>query len=460
MILARMLGEVEAGQYFIALVVVFLLKIVSDMGVDLAFVKQYPEETEEGKSNLLKSAFAIRVLSCTLVTLLYLLVERSQIISFVNDISHLTLPTLILYWMHSFRELLLRLLQAEKIFTVYAGVQVLAAILKVALVLSLLLLAPFTVGKVLGIEILSFGASIAYAAYRIKDKLLSVVTAKLKGGIELLKFGYPLYLNAVLNLGNERVSQYIVAGFGGPIAMAFFGFAERLADAGTRLFDSFANVYYPTQTNHFAKGEKSGATHMAEKSLMWVSFVITSAIVGFTILREPVMLIFFSEKYLSAANAAAMFFGVLLFRSTQTLMGYYGVAAGMKFLPVRVSLVSSVVNIILCLYLFKKYDYEGAIAALVVTQLLMNALYYTWLRKAGFIINIKPAATVCAICAASVVVVYLLSEKFIISLFVFPVFVALCLVALPELRKDLLNLSQMTREFLRTKSDKSTPDNA
>lgn len=452
MFLARVLEQETMGLYFIALMVVFLLKIVSDMGVDLAFVKQYPEESEEGKSNLLRSAFAIRTLSCTAVSIIYILVERSGIVSFINDIAHITTLTLAMYWMHSFRELLLRLLQAEQIFTVYAGVQVLAAILKALLVLALLLVSDVSVSMVLMVEAFAFAASIVYAAMRIREKLVAAFKAKLLGGGDLLKFGYPLYLNALLNLGNEKVSQYIVAGFGGPVTMALFGIAERLSDAGTRLFESFANVYYPSQTANFAKNDKDKATDMAVQSLMWVGFVITSAIVGFTILREPVMKIFFTEKYLSTANAAAMFFGVLLLRSTQTLMGYFGVAAGLKFLPVRVSIVSSVFNIITCFIAFKMYGYQGAIAALLATQLLMNILYHYWLGKAGFPINVKPVLTICAICIFSVLLTYLFGNYFFLTLFIFPAFVAACLLALPELRSDLFGFVSKARTFVQTKT--------
>jgi len=172
MFLARVLDEVTMGLYFIALMVVFLLKIVSDIGVDLAFVKQYPEESEEGKSSLLRSAFAIRTISCTIVSIIYVLVEHSGAVSFINDIAHVTALTLTMYWMHSFRELLLRLLQAEQIFTVYAGVQVLAAILKALLVLVLLAFNEVTVNMVLLVEALAFAASIGYASVRIHDSAM------------------------------------------------------------------------------------------------------------------------------------------------------------------------------------------------------------------------------------------------------------------------------------------------
>jgi len=187
---------------------VFLLKIISDMGVDLAFVKQYPEETREGKDNLLRSAFAIRIISCSLISIIYILVERSGTVSFINDIAHVTTLTLAMYWMHSFRELFLRLLQAEQIFTVYAGVQVLAAILKAILVMALLMFDSVSVNMVLSVEAFAFAASIVYAGVRIKGNLAAALTAKFQGGGDLVRFGYPLYLNALLNLpGSSNLLQ-------------------------------------------------------------------------------------------------------------------------------------------------------------------------------------------------------------------------------------------------------------
>ena len=436
MFLARLLDKESMGLYFIALMVTFLLKLLSDLGVDLAFVKQYPEESAQGKSNLLRSALAIRVISCILVSSLYIAIEASGTIPFINLISDYTTLTLLLYWMHSFREILLRLLQAEQKFNIYAGTQVLAASLKAVMVFGLVFLTSVNVQLVLTIEIIAFLASITYVGYKIKDTLWAAFKAKFGGGAEIMKFGYPLYLNALLNLGNERVSQYIVAGYGGPLAMAYFGMAERLADAGTRLYESFVNVYYPTQTTYFAENKTREAQKFADRSMLWIAFIITAGIVAFTIIREPVILILFSEKYISVANAAALFFGVLLLRSLQTIMGYFGVAAGEKFLPVKVSLVSSVVNIALCYFLFMKYGYQGAIAALVVTQLLMNILYFVWLRKSGFVLSIQPIAIICICCIIAVGGVYLLDDHMLLSTLLFPFFIIACLAILPQLRSD------------------------
>lgn len=444
------------GLYFIAVMVTFLLKLLSDLGVDLAFVKKYPEETDSGRNSLLKSAIGIRFTSCIAVSLLYWIVESSGTVSFINLIADVTVLTLTLYWMHSFRELILRLLQAEQKFSVYAGTQVLAALLKAAMVVSLLAISNVTLKHVLLIEVIAFLASIIYAASRVRERLYLAFNTSFQGGREILKFGYPLYLNALLNLGNERVSQYIVAGLGGPFVMAYFGVAERLADAGTRLFEAFVNVYYPTQTQYFAENKPTQATEFANRSLLWICFIIGSGIVTFATIREPVIKLFFSAKYVSVADAATMFFAVLLLRSLQTIMGYFGVAAGQKFLPVKVSLVSSVFNIIICYLLFLRYGYEGAIAALVLTQLLMNLLYFYWLKHSGHTLNVTPVVLIALFSLGATATIFYLSEFFLLSMIVFPSFILACFLTLPELRADsILGWHKLT-DFLNTRSRPKT----
>ena len=218
--------------------------------------------------------------------------------------------------------------------------------------------------------------------------------------------------------------------------MAYFGMAERLADAGTRLFESFVNVYFPAQTQHFADDKPAEATVFANRSMLWICFIIGSGIVGFATLREPIIKIFFSSKYVSVADAATMFFAVLLLRSLQTIMGYFGVAAGQKFLPVKVSLVSSVFNIITCYLLFIRYGYEGAIASLVATQFLMNCLYFYWLRRAGYQLSITPVILILLLTTGATATIFYLSENLILSMMVFPFFVFACFLVLPELRSD------------------------
>ena len=72
MVLIRMLDKVSMGAYFIALIVMMLLVLLSDMGVDLALVKKYPEEDETGRASLVFSAFILRICVCAFFSVLFL----------------------------------------------------------------------------------------------------------------------------------------------------------------------------------------------------------------------------------------------------------------------------------------------------------------------------------------------------------------------------------------------------
>ena len=107
--------------------------------------------------------------------------------------------------------------------------------------------------------------------------------------------------------------------------------------------------------------------------------------------------------------------------------------------------------------MFKAYGYQGAIAALLITQLLMNVLYHYWLGKAGFPIDVKPVLIICAVCIISVILTYALGNHFFLSLFIFPVFIIACIWALPTLKKDLFGFLEKAILFAQNKtSDKRT----
>ena len=367
MLLIRMLDKESMGAYFIALIIMMLLVLLSDMGVDLALVKKYPEEDETGKASLVFTAFILRVSFCAVFSGLFLFLVSFENIPLLGEVAHVAGPLLLFYLLQSLRLLLLRILQAGQLFGAYAGTQLLAAALKVVLVIALFTLGDDSLAHVLLCESAALVASIVYGLSRLGFLTRRPAPPSLTKARELLRFGLPLYMNALLNLGNERSTSYIVAGLGGPIAIASYGVAERLADGARRLFDPFMNVYLPTQTSHFARGELAAAREFANRSLLWTTFIVAGATVAFAVVREPVIGLLFTSEYLEVADAAVMFMCALIFRCIQTLLGFLGVAAGFNYMPVKVSLLSSTINIPLAFFLFKAYGYEGAVVSLIIT---------------------------------------------------------------------------------------------
>lgn len=246
----------------------------------------------------------------------------------LSEIAHVSGPILLFYWLQSLRLLLVRVLQAEKLFDAYGGTQLLAAAFKVVIVTALFVLGDDSLAHVLLCESAAFVISIIYGLSRLRFLTSQPAQPCIGKARELLRFGLPLYGNALLNLGNERSTSYIVAGLGGPIAIALYSIAERFADGSRRVFDPFMNVYLPTQTSHFARGEIAAAREFANRSLLWTAFIVAGVTVAFAVVREPVVALLFTTEYLAVADAAVMFMCALIFRCIQSLLGFFGVAAG------------------------------------------------------------------------------------------------------------------------------------
>ncbi len=442
MILIRVLNERMMGVYFIVLLMTHLLVLISDFGIELALLKKHPEEDRSGKASLLRMAAILRFAICCAVSLIFIALITIDTVSMLREIAPVLGLTLIFYWLHSFRGLQFRVLQAEKLFTAYAGAQALGAALKVVFVLVLIPFDDIGVRHVLVVEVASILASVIYASSSMKRQLIDAFNAEMTNARDLVYFGFPLYLNAIVNLGNARVSSYIVAAIGGPVAIAFFNVADQLADACRRLFSTYLNVYLPMQTNHFATSEIDLARKLASRSMLWIAFIIGAGTVAFAIVREPAFLLLFTSKYVAAADTSVMFFGVLVLYSLQALMGYFGVAAGHNYFPVKVSLISSIFNIAATLWLYNAYGYEGAAAALILTQGLINVLYLFWLWQVGLKLDVLPVLGVLLFFSLAVAWIIAFSNSIMMASFAFPAFVSAVLLFVPAIRADIAELMQ------------------
>ncbi len=437
MLLIRMLDTESMGAYFIAFIVTALLVLLSDFGVDIALVKKYPEKDEGEQAALLRSAVIWRFFICSVVSALYYALSTVEGVPMIRDIAHITAPVIVFYWLQSFRALLLRVLQAQHLFDVYAGTQLLAAAFKVILIAALFVAGSDSLAIVLWCECASFFTSIVYALTRMQLRIGKPAAPSFGNVAELLRFGVPLYMNAIVDLGNERASGYIVASLGGPVAMAFFGVAERLADAGRRLFDPFCNVYLPAQTKYFADGDIKAAKQFANRSLLWVTFIIAGGSIAFAVIREPVIALLFTQKYVSVADTTVILMCALVLRCIQVLLGYFGVAAGFNYMPVKVSLVSSVISIALTLLFFTWYGYHGAAIAMVITQALIGAMYVIGLRRGGVSFDMSPIIVLLAGFAAALAWVLPYSHNWIVMVGAPVLFLIFSLVFVPTLREDL-----------------------
>jgi O-antigen/teichoic acid export membrane protein len=132
-----------------------------------------------------------------------------------------------------------------------------------------------------------------------------------------------------------------------------------------------------------------------------------------------------------------MFMCALIFRCIQTLLGFLGVAAGFNYMPVKVSLVSSTINIPLAFFLFKAYGYEGAVVALIITQALIGLLYVQGLRAGGQKLDLTRVAILLTVFAVSIAWIIVFDHVLFAAVLAPLFFIAASLLFIPSLRDDL-----------------------
>lgn len=448
LILVRVIDEHAMGIYFMALLCISVLMLISDFGLDMSFVKIFPELSKRSQTSLLFTAFLQRFALCAAATALFLVFIAIGGGVLPDGLPELTLGILALYWQQRVRTLLFRILQSRQMFNAVAASQAGGAILKSALISSLLLMDEVTLLYVLAIENVAFLSSILYASWRIRSEFDRYVSPSWDLCRRLLVFGWPIQLNAVVNVGNDQANHYIVAILGGPVSLAYLSVAERLADATRRILDSFLTIYYPTITKYFATDDRQASIELTNKSMLWLTLITGGGAVVFCIISDPLIILLFTERYAVAADAALLFFVALMFRSIHIVMGYFGVAAGQNFLPINVSALSSVLNIGLTIALFQEFGFEGAVVALVTTQVAMCFLYYFGLRRAGFALDVRPICKLAVLVLAALGWVYWTDGSWISALLAPPALLVAALATSPELRSDVRMLAAKTRAKL------------
>ena len=74
---------------------------------------------------------------------------------------------------------------------------------------------------------------------------------------EMLKFGFPLQIQYILDFIFSRIDTVLISSLLGTSATAFYEIARKIPDSLLQLFNAFRSVYFPMITEMDAKGERN-----------------------------------------------------------------------------------------------------------------------------------------------------------------------------------------------------------
>ena len=436
-LLAEYMPQQAFGVYSLIIIVSHGVQILGGLGLNLSLVKNLSSGNEDDKKEVVSVIFIARFLQIGLLSLL------------IWGLGHLFLPVFFddsidvfikfippIVFLASFRELLFHLLQGIQLFNRYAVVNIISACIRLVSIAFFSFWGELSVYNMILVELITYGAS--FGLLIILSPILNLLTFKisLKAIKRVFAFSTPLYANDILTYIHNKISVLLIGGLLTPTSVAKYEMATKLPEGFGRLFSSLIVVYFPSISELLSAEKKEEASFFMNRGVI-VACTVLSMVTLFTFLfKEEIILIVFSDQYLDASLALSLLMLNFTINAVGRVMGYTVVAAGHSSVPVRINMVSTIINTLGCLLLIPRFGFMGAIYSLLIMSTISQLLNYHFLVRA----DVKPDIWGFAksiLILGLVVALYLLVglDVFVARGIALLVFGLLCWIFIPEIRE-------------------------
>lgn len=380
-ILTRVLNKQEFGIYALILVIVNLFNILGSLGLNITLVKFISSESKENNTASLRAIFNLRILNLILVGFIFYFFSDYILYFFDPAISKYVLLITILFFFTSIKELLFNVLQGLNKYKSYAIVQTSSAAFRVGVIVFYLFVDTISIDKLIYIELFTTFVSIFIQLLFLPLKTLLNKKPTKEIYRHIFNFSAPLYLNNIITFTYDRISIFMIGALLSPASVALYDVANKIPEALQRVFASFMIVYFPNSAKLFASGDKVNAIKLMVKALNVFSVAISLLCIISILFSREIMLIVFSYKYVEVAPAFSLLMMNFFLRIMSNIKGYSIVSAGNPSVPVKVNVISSIVNASLSLLMIPWYGFIGAVYSILIMNLLTQVSYHLYLIK-------------------------------------------------------------------------------
>lgn len=383
----RFVPKEEYGVYVLFLTVIYLAVMISDLGLGISTTKHITSTDGEERERLVNSVLLLRLIVlvasgslCLIAGELILLLFGSTMLASLL----IFLPVILL--LQSFSELLSSMLQGFQLYSRLAMIEITGAILHFgAIYLTLVVLRMGIKGLIYSTMVCFLYLSIAkYFVVPVRRKLL----LDLKILYKLIRFGFPLYLNSILNILFIRADVLIIGALLPATSVAYYEVAGKIPTVCNRLYDSFRRVFFPNMSEMFHNNSKIEAESVLNNSVRLICFISLLGTLIVTIFQREIIETLFSREYSPSIGALSLLlvnFGIGAISNT---LGTTLVAAGYPSYPVKVNIVMSVLSLSGNLLLIPIYGYIGAVYAILIANYITNPILVYYLGKVGIRVSV------------------------------------------------------------------------
>lgn len=382
--LARHLSQTEFGYYALIFSISNLLNLLSNLGLEISIVKNISEGSDQRNTVLrptliIKSTFSIVILLC------YLLFYKLYPTDGNEGLWDYNAYIIILFLLGSFRDLFYRIIQGLNKFKQYSLIQISTAVLRVALIILSIQLGKFNFLVLLYFEIIII--ILALSLQFISIPFTSLLKSKVKSSdyVKLIKFSSPLYANNLITFTYDRVGVFIIGLLMTASSVAIYDVSTKIPSALQGIFSSYILVFFPNISTLFGIGDNNSAETLINKSILHITFILSTLIVIISLWNVELVTLFFSSKYLESALPLIIMMFSLLMRNLANILGYAIVAAGYSKIPMKVNLLSVIIGIVSSFFFIMYWNYIGAAFAVLIMNFITFFQYIYYHRRLNLI---------------------------------------------------------------------------
>ncbi|MCZ6703701.1 MAG: oligosaccharide flippase family protein [Ignavibacteria bacterium] len=389
MIMTRYVSKEEFGIYVLIIVAINFFNLLGGLGLELTMVKSIASENSDERKYILYPVLLLRTITLVILSVILLLAGNLFLGYFDESLIKFIPFIAILLILANFRDLFYSLLQGLKRFFNYAAINIVSALLRLALVLSAALWYKLDIAILIYIELIIAGTSVLLQVFSIPFKELLNKPPNKDHYKKIINFSFPLYINNMITFFNGRINIVIIGIYLNSASIALFNVAGRIPIALKRLLKSFILVYFPNLSVLFSKNDKKNAIELISKSLGIYSVLMMYLVLFAFFFKEEIITLVFSARYAESSMTFAFLIFNIYLRGLADLMGYSFIPAGYPKIAAIVNSVGGVESISCSILFIPIWGFIGAAYALIIMNIISMIMYYIFLARYKIKPNLK-----------------------------------------------------------------------
>lgn len=420
-IVTRLFPPVDYGNYVLVMVTISILSTLAGW-VSMSVVRFYPAYEKKGESEnftgmtIILSFLSILIIST--ISLIVFLVTKKLI---PRDLYYLLNVGVIVFIFISYFEVLLSFLRIKRLINWYSGFFVWKSITALVFGVLFVVFFDFGVGGLLWGTILSVALALPFLWKIILGKLwLRNKGLSFQSIIEMAKYSLPLVIGNLAAWILSLSDRYMLQFFRGAREVGIYSISYQISDRSIMLFTSlFTFAFGPLSIIVWEKEGKERSQEFITKGTRYFLLLCIPAIVGISVLREPILMILSTANYYEGARIIPFVVLGVFFLGLNQRFG-----AGLAFYKkthffMYSLIISGFINLGLNFLFIPKYGYMAAAVTTLVSYgvlLLLNIIISRWFFKWQF--PFKSLIKSISASAIMGIVVYYLANSFTSSVLI------------------------------------------